>query len=155
MLICSHAFCYSYLTGLERCTLGGARFGLIQSRKKIMNKRDLKTIHRQLNRWLEDLYRDADCNLDGLEVLDEPLPDIVDRASNHIERALSHNFCDRGNLLIKKINRALNDIADGTYGVCNLCGEDIAIKRLKASPVTRYCLSCKTELETRKRLTEA
>jgi len=120
-----------------------------------MNKRDLKTIHRQLNRWLEDLYRDADCNLSGLDVLDEPLPDIVDRASNNIERALSHNFCDRGNLLIKKINRALNDIADGTYGVCNLCGEDIAIKRLKASPVTRYCLSCKTELETRKRLTEA
>jgi len=120
-----------------------------------MNKRDLKTIHNKLNRWLEDLSSDADCNLDGLKVSEEPLPDIVDRASTSIERTLSHSFCDRENVLIKKINRALNDIADGVYGVCNLCGEDIAIKRLKASPVTRYCITCKTELETRKRLTEA
>ena len=120
-----------------------------------MNKRDLKSIHKQLNRWLEDLSRDADCNLDGLKVSDEPLPDIVDRASTIIERAMSHNICERENTLITKINRALRDIEDGVYGVCNLCGEDIAIKRLKASPVTRYCIACKTELETRKRLTEA
>jgi DnaK suppressor protein len=57
--------------------------------------------------------------------------------------------------LIIKIKRALEDIADGHYGVCHNCGEDIAIKRLKASPVARYCIDCKTEMETRKRLMEA
>ena len=120
-----------------------------------MNKRDLKTIHNKLNRWLEDLSSDADCNLDGLIVSDEPLPDIVDRASNIIERSLSQNLCDRENLLIEKIKRALADIADGTYGICSNCGEDIAVKRLKASPVARYCIDCKTEMETRKRLIQA
>ena len=120
-----------------------------------MNKRDLKSIHKQLNRWLEDLTRDADCNLDGLKGSDQPLPDLVDQASSTIERSLSHNLCDRENLLITKIKRALEDIADGSYGICNNCGDDIAIKRLKASPVTRYCITCKTELETRRRLTEA
>ena len=120
-----------------------------------MNKRDLKTIHNKLTRWLEDLSSDADCNLDGLKVSDEPLPDIVDRASNIIERSLSQNLCDRESLLIEKIKRALADIADGTYGICNNCGEDIAVKRLKASPVVRYCIDCKTEMETRKRLIQA
>jgi DnaK suppressor protein len=120
-----------------------------------MNKRDLKTIHNKLSRWLEDLSSDADCNLDGLKVSDEPLPDIVDRASNIIERSLSQNLCDRESLLIEKIKRALADIADGTYGICNNCGEDIAVKRLKASPVVRYCIDCKTEMETRKRLIQA
>jgi DnaK suppressor protein len=120
-----------------------------------MNKRDLKTIHNKLSRWLEDLSSDADCNLDGLKVSDEPLPDLVDRAANIIERSLSQNLCDRESLLIEKIKRALADIADGTYGICNNCGEDIAVKRLKASPVVRYCIDCKTEMETRKRLIQA
>ncbi|MGB5749852.1 MAG: TraR/DksA C4-type zinc finger protein [Desulfobacterales bacterium] len=120
-----------------------------------MNKRDLKTIHNKLTRWLEDLSGDADCNLDGLKAADEPLADILDRASTVIERSLSQNLCDRENLLIEKIKRALADIADGSYGICNHCGEDIAIKRLKASPVARYCIDCKTEMETRKRLMEA
>ncbi len=120
-----------------------------------MNKRDLKTIHKKLTLWLEDLSRDADCNLDGLKGSDEPLPDLVDRASSVIERSLSQNLCDRESLLIEKIKRALADIADGTYGTCNSCGEDIAVKRLKASPVSRYCIDCKTKMETRKRLIEA
>jgi DnaK suppressor protein len=120
-----------------------------------MNKRDLKIIHNKLTRWLEELSGDADCNLDGLKVPDEPFADILDRASSVIERSLSQNLCDRENLLIKKIKRALEDIAEGHYGICYNCGEDIAIKRLKASPVARYCIECKTEMETRKRLIQA
>jgi len=120
-----------------------------------MNKRDLKTIHNKLTRWLEDLSSDADCNLEGLQGSDGPLPDIVDQASTVIERSLSQNLCDRENLLIEKIKRALADIANGSYGICNQCGEDIAVKRLKASPVVRYCIDCKTEMEKRKRLIEA
>ncbi len=120
-----------------------------------MNKRDLKTIHGKLTRWLDDLSKDADCNMDGLKGPDEPLPDIIDRASSSIERSLSQNLCDRETLLREKIKRALKDIADGTYGICNHCGENIAIKRLKASPVARYCIDCKTEMENRKRLVKA
>jgi DnaK suppressor protein len=120
-----------------------------------MNKRDLKSINKRLTQWLEDLSSEADCNLDGLKGSDEQLPDIVDQASKIIERSLSQNLCDRENLLIKKIKRALEDIADGNYGICYNCGEDIAIKRLKASPVARYCIDCKTEMEKKKRLIEA
>jgi DnaK suppressor protein len=83
------------------------------------------------------------------------MPDIVDRASTIIERSLSQNLCDRENVLITKIKRALADIADGNYGICYECGENIAVKRLKASPVARYCIDCKTEMETRKRQVEA
>jgi DnaK suppressor protein len=120
-----------------------------------MNKRDLKTIHNKLTRWLEELSSSGDCNLDGLKGSDEPMPDIVDRASTIIERSLSQNLCDRENVLITKIKRALADIADGNYGICYECGENIAVKRLKASPVARYCIDCKTEMETRKRQVEA
>ncbi len=35
-------------------------------------------------------------------------------------------------LHIRKLEQALEDLANGEYGICQCCGEDIAIKRLKA-----------------------
>jgi len=87
-----------------------------------MNKRNLKTIDKKLSQWLEDLSGDADCNLDGLKGSDEPFTDLVDRASANIERSLSHNLCARESLLIEKIKRSLQAIAEGTYGICSHCG---------------------------------
>jgi DnaK suppressor protein len=148
----SHAFTIPGLWVFENYPQRSDNYNV---RRRKMNKRDLKTIHNKLTRWLEDLSSNADCNLEGLKGSDEPLPDIVDRASTFTERSLSQNLCDRESLLIEKIKRALGDIADGNYGICNHCGEDITIKRLKASPVARYCINCKTEMESRKRVIEA
>ncbi len=36
---------------------------------------------------------------------------------------------------------------DGVYGVCEECGEDIGVARLKARPVTTLCVSCKARQE--------
>lgn len=38
-------------------------------------------------------------------------------------------------------------IEDGTYGVCEECGEDIGVARLKARPVTTLCIKCKARQE--------
>ena len=40
----------------------------------------------------------------------------------------------------------------GAYGTCEMCGEDISIERLKARPVTTYCIQCKTRKETMERM---
>jgi DnaK suppressor protein len=58
---------------------------------------------------------------------------------------------DRENKLIKKIRNALNRIENGTFGVCEECGENISIKRLKARPVTTQCIDCKTKEEASER----
>jgi RNA polymerase-binding transcription factor DksA len=34
-----------------------------------------------------------------------------------------------------------------SIGICEECGEDIFIKRLKARPVTTYCIACKNRME--------
>ena len=36
------------------------------------------------------------------------------------------------------------DIEDGVYGICDDCGRDISIERLKARPVANHCIRCKT-----------
>jgi len=118
-----------------------------------MNKKTLTHFKNRLIQELEDLRSGADCNLDGLDDSHEILPDLIDRASSFIDRNLSQSICDRSSLRIKMIENALEDIANGDYGICQHCGEDIAIKRLKANPVARHCIECKSEIETRERLT--
>ena len=117
-----------------------------------MKKKDLIDFKDNLNRWLDELTQNDDCNFENLEKIDEQLPDPIDRASQSVERNYSERFCNRRNLLMRKIEQALQDIEDGTYGICEQCGEDIAIKRLKARPVTRYCIECKTRMESYERL---
>ncbi len=120
-----------------------------------MNKRNLNYFQKRLKAELEDLLRGADCNFDSLNDSEEHLPDPIDRASSLTDRSLAQNICDRENLRLKKIEQALEDIAIGAYGTCERCGENIAIKRLQANPLARHCLRCKTEIETRERLTGA
>ena len=60
---------------------------------------------------------------------------------------------DRESMLIKKIRKSLEDIENGDYGICEDCGKDISTERLKARPVTSFCIRCKTKRETLEKLT--
>jgi DnaK suppressor protein len=46
---------------------------------------------------------------------------------------------------------AARRIADGTYGICQACGERIPPQRLLAVPLTRFCLSCQDIRERQRR----
>lgn len=43
---------------------------------------------------------------------------------------------------IGDIDRALEKVTEGTYGVCDMCGEPIAAARIEALPATALCVSC-------------
>ena len=120
-----------------------------------MNKKTVTYLKNQLIRELEDLQQGENCNLNGLSKSDESLPDLVDRASSFIDRSLSQSMCDRQNHRIRKIKEALEDIENGEYGICLHCGEDIALKRLKANPIARHCITCKSAMENMERLMES
>lgn len=53
--------------------------------------------------------------------------------------------------LLHKIEYALQRIDNGTYFYCELCGEDLALSRLKVRPVATLCLACKEEQEEQER----
>jgi DnaK suppressor protein len=117
-----------------------------------MKTSELKYFENLLQQWLDELNSGHNCNFKGLHESEEPLPDPVDQAVHDAERKFSQRICERENLLIKKIEKSLQDISVGIYGICDLCGDDISIKRLKARPITRYCITCKTEMEKQERL---
>ena len=118
-----------------------------------MNSKNLEYFKRRLSAQLQDLLSGSDCNLDGLEAPDEQPADPLDQAAYATERNFSHHLCSRNNLVIREIERALQNIEDGQYGICDLCNEEIPIKRLKARPMARYCIHCKANLENNQTLT--
>ena len=44
---------------------------------------------------------------------------------------------------LKEIDEALKRIEDGTYGICEMCGEPIKKLRLKIKPHAKYCIVCR------------
>jgi len=46
---------------------------------------------------------------------------------------------------ITSVRRALGRIADGTYGTCAKCGEEISANRLAARPEASLCIACASE----------
>ncbi len=118
-----------------------------------MNKQNLKYFERRLSAQLQDLSSGSDCNLTGLQAPDEQPADPLDQATHTTERNFSHHLCSRNNTVIRDIKRALQDIEEGIYGICDLCDEEIPIKRLKAKPMARHCIECQTKLENEQKLT--
>ena len=58
---------------------------------------------------------------------------------------------DRERKLLGKIDEAVARIEDGSYGRCEECGGEIGIERLKARPVTTFCIDCKSSQEAREK----
>ncbi|MFH2057670.1 MAG: TraR/DksA C4-type zinc finger protein [Pseudomonadota bacterium] len=71
----------------------------------------------------------------------------IDQASVGADQEFKLRIRTRENKLIKKVREALTRLEDGTYGICEYCGEDIPLKRLEARPVTAKCIACKEEEE--------
>jgi len=112
-----------------------------------MKKKDIEFFKELLTERLNDLLDQADDTVSGMTVPKENFPDPTDRASHEAERNFMLRIRDREHKLIKKIKEALNRIENGTFGVCEQCGEDITIKRLQVRPVTTQCIECKTKEE--------
>ena len=41
-----------------------------------------------------------------------------------------------------QLDQALEELAEGTYGTCELCGQPIPIERLQARPTAKRCVDC-------------
>jgi DnaK suppressor protein len=117
-----------------------------------MNSRDLKYFKKRLNEWLEVLSYQSNMTINGMQKEAERPIEIADQAVMENEIALALRFRTREKFLIQKIQQSLEDIDTGEYGICEICGNPIAVKRLKIRPVARHCIYCKTEMEKRERL---
>lgn len=75
------------------------------------------------------------------------LPDEMDLASSEYLQSFTFRLRGREKVFLEKIERALAKIDGAEFGLCEECGEEIAIKRLEARPETNLCIRCKEDQE--------
>jgi len=119
-----------------------------------MNKKDIEYFQNLLQNELDALLAKA-----GIAVVEligsvnTNEADPLDRATEEEARNTKLRIRGRESRLIGKIKKSLQAVDEGVYGICEECGEPIAIARLKARPVTSYCIDCKTKQEAFERVT--
>jgi DnaK suppressor protein len=113
-----------------------------------MRKRDLEKIRKDLVELREKITTGA------LEIGDrelrsdrEDLLDSGDIATVELNQSFTIRLREREEKLLKKIEAALGRMDDGSFGICEECGEEIDVKRLIARPVTTLCIDCKSRQE--------
>nr|WP_245251199.1 TraR/DksA C4-type zinc finger protein [Virgibacillus litoralis] len=83
----------------------------------------------------------------NLELIKESMSELSnydnhpgDQGTEMFERGKDIALNEHAEKELEDINAALHAIADGTYGICSKCGEDISFERLQAIPTADRCL---------------
>jgi DnaK suppressor protein len=112
-----------------------------------MEKERLDYFRELLKGRLDELIAEAEKTVTGMTNDKDTFPDPTDRANLETDRNFLLRIRDRERKLILKIKDALGRIEDGTFGICEECGDEISEERLKARPVTTFCIVCKKKAE--------
>ncbi|TPW17223.1 MAG: hypothetical protein FD129_461 [bacterium] len=121
-----------------------------------MKKKDLETLEKRL---LEERQkRVAEIKHLDETVLNQNLKDssgdlssysfhMADMGSDATERERAFLTASAEGRALLDVDEALRRLYRDEYGVCESCGEDIALKRLEAVPQAKLCLDCKSREE--------
>jgi len=75
------------------------------------------------------------------------VPDLGDISAYTSNCELLKNLSDAQQNRLKDIDAALERIAQGEYGICASCEEEISPRRMEVRPFSRFCIDCKTDIE--------
>lgn len=81
------------------------------------------------------------------EIAVEAAADSVDQSQRVADRDLAIHQIESNFNRTQSIKLALTRIADGSYGTCLKCDEDISPKRLRAVPWAAYCVRCQEAVD--------
>lgn len=78
----------------------------------------------------------------------ELFKDPYGSASQTHDDEITADMVSRRATELRQVDRALADIEAGRYGLCQECGEQIAVARLKALPFATRCVACQSAIES-------
>jgi DnaK suppressor protein len=104
-----------------------------QKKLEIMRDDLLKTVSKKR----EEAEPDADVGDEG------------DVAARSVARDLVFELTDNEKHLLDEVEAALRRVEKGVFGICEACGDQIKMARLKFMPYARYCIKCQARFEHR------
>lgn len=100
-----------------------------------------------LHAWRRELMEEVDRTVDHMKVDSVHCPDPNDRATQESDIGIELLTRERERRLLGKIEHTLKKIDEHEYGYCEICGDEIGIRRLEARPTADLCINCKTKQE--------
>ena len=112
---------------------------------------DLQQLQQSLQMRRSQLARQRDAQLGGKSraehARDVLLQDGDDETQRDAEREVDFARSDQDAVALVKIDRALQRLSLGSYGLCKDCGDAFAIERLRLAPEVPRCVACEALLE--------
>ena len=116
--------------------------------------KELKEVRSELERDIDQLsneLRHAQSDLVDLmrDSGDGAGDDQADAGAKTYEREQEISLANNAREMLLQTEHALERLEDGTYGICESCGNPIGKLRLQAAPRATLCMPCKTKQERR------
>lgn len=111
-----------------------------------LNK-DYKEILLELRRVLTGDVQGLENGARGAEGSADLSENPADQATDYSEREISFGRMESQTREIREIDEALERVRDGTFGVCEECGQAVPEARLEAIPYARLCAACQLKEE--------
>jgi len=111
----------------------------VRLRRTLIQKREdiVREVRNEISKYIKGETR---------QLVDTALDDgdwsVVDLSE---DISFKHMSTHRENLI--KIDEALRKLSEGTYGICEDCGDEISARRLKILPFAIYCTDCQEHRE--------
>jgi len=96
---------------------------------------------------LQQLAARADGELARVPAVEEVETSPADSATNRTLNQLELEAEEHRQSQLSSVRHALARIEDGSYGLCDSCGNEIPFSRLNARPEAPLCIACQTRLE--------
>lgn len=123
--------------------------------KPVATKRlsvEMQQIRSRLLSMLTDIRKDIDHEVRGASERDlAHINDTSDMASDAAEGDLSLRIAESETVEAGEIERAIEKLDTGTYGICEMCNTQIGSDRLHFLPYVTMCIKCQALAEIRKR----
>lgn len=115
---------------------------------------ELQAVREELQSEVERVKRELDAVASDLEDLlrdggDGAGDDQADVGTANFERDHEISLARKSAEVLRQSERALERMDDGTYGVCETCGQAVGKLRLEAFPRATQCMKCKQKSERR------
>jgi len=117
-----------------------------------MNDRMTEYFRRKLTAWREEITAQTRGTVEYLQVERVNHPDPTDVATYNADRQLELRTKDRLRKLVRKIDKAIVRIEDGTYGYCEETGDPISPRRLDARPIATLSIEAQEMHERSERM---
>lgn len=113
---------------------------------------ELIAIRGRLMTMLSEIRKDIDHEVRGASERDlAHINDTSDMASDSAEGDLSLRIAESETAEAGEIERAIEKVDNGTYGICEVCNKAIGADRLQFLPYVTMCIKCQELAEIRKR----